>query len=186
MAVQPGVALGDRAVVHVVVGVRDDKRHRRQAGVILRLRKCRKRHRQCRRHVTEVDPRHVFACVFARTAHRGADRRQVFGEPHECVTGAEQLRTQVGQRAAVDGAGVLRQPECVASEQCQVVRFARVCFGERLGHHRAVGGQRIDEGSRLVTDDGGLRAVLLHHDDHVREGRQGTRCQTHLWDSADP
>ncbi len=78
----------------------------------LRLRKCRKR-RQCRRHVARIDPR---VCV------RICPHRTQWSRPQMCNR-RWQLRTQVGQRAAVDRAGVLRQPEVVLpANNCQVVR----------------------------------------------------------------
>ena len=164
---QPAVALGDRAVVHVVAEVGDEERHRGQRRVVRRH----GRQRQVRRgrDVTEVRPRTVLACVVPAHAPGVARLGEVLGVPGEGETGRKELAAEAGgvecERApvVVDALGVTR-------EQREVVRLARVRLGVHVGQRRARRGQRREV--RRLPDDVLLVLVLQHHDhDVIRSAR---------------
>ena len=94
---QPGVALLDRATVHVVINIGHDDRHGRQLCVI-RWEVAGERHVVGRGHVRESNPGVVFGEIGVRERAAGEPGvRQALGIAAEAKAGAQQFARQVGR-----------------------------------------------------------------------------------------
>jgi hypothetical protein len=159
---QPAVALGDRAVVHVVAEVRDEERDGRQVRVVVRHRGQRLVGR--RRYVAEVGPRAVFARVVPLVATGVSRAREVFGVAGEGVPGRDEFAGEA-RHVEHERAVVVVHALGAAGEQRKVVRLARMRLGVHVGQGRPRPGQCREVGR--LAHDVLLVLVLEHHDHHV-------------------
>ena len=138
---QPGVALGDGAVVHVVVEVGDDERDRRERAEVGR--EAGQRLVGGGREVREVHPGAVLADVLPLLQPVKPARRQPLAVAGEAEARGAQLAAEVrpGERVR---AGVVGDALGGSGEQREVVRLAGVGHGVGLGEVGVLLRQRVD------------------------------------------
>ncbi len=166
VVLQPGVAGGHRAVVHVAAQVRDDEGDLRQRRVVGR--ELREGVRRGGGDVAEAEPGVVLAGVVPAAAGRRAlaGQRLVVAGPG--LARGDQLRGQVVGAAEAGGvAAVVGDPLGGAGEQGEVVGLAGVGDRVRLRQVGAAGRERVDVRGAGGADDLVVRVVLEDHDDHV-------------------
>jgi len=161
---QPCIALGNGAVMHIVIEIGIDDRH---GGQVCKVRwEAGERLVRCGRHIGEVYPRSVFFRVSARGANRGTGGRQIFGESGEGLACGSQLSGQVFCGEAMR-AGVIRNALVRPREQIKVIGLAGMLNRKGLSKQRALLGKTVDIRRRRRTDDGSERMVLFNHDHHM-------------------
>ena len=170
---EPSVALGDRAVVHVVVDIGNQECDSRQVAIIDRQ----SSHRAVIRlwNISERDPRRVLARIRPRRTNDRTGRRQRLGVAGERHVRREQFAAQVWclRRDAPSGAPVAVRVRN-AGEQSEIIGKTRMRDAVCVREERSTPRDLIDERSRRATIDLRERLILLDDYDNMRGA--GQRC----------
>lgn len=141
MLLQPCIALGDGAVMHIVVQIRIDDGH---GGQVRKVRwEAGERLVRGGRYIGEVYPRSMFFRVSAGGANRGSGSRQVFRKAGESLACRRQFTGQVFRGEGMR-AGVIRNALVRPGEQIKVIGLAGMLNGKRLSEQRALLGKAVD------------------------------------------